>query len=121
MIYELSASELRRSCDPKTLQFQDRAEIGHVNAILGQERAVRAMRFGLDIPDKGFNVWSIATIDEAIEVLTGMPAGNRKDGEFASDAVYSRVDRRLARMAEEMASFDNKGERHETSMNPTSP
>jgi hypothetical protein len=32
-------------------------EIGSQGVIFGQERAVRALRFGLDIRDKGFNLF----------------------------------------------------------------
>ncbi len=57
MIHKLSASELRLACDPKTLACDSSAEIGSQGTIIGQDRAVRAMRFGLDIHDKGFNIF----------------------------------------------------------------
>src|SRR5512138_351543 len=57
MIHELSANELHRICDPKTLHCDSSAEIGSLGTIIGQERAVRAMRFGLDIRDWGFNIF----------------------------------------------------------------
>lgn len=66
MIHKLSASELRRTCDPKTLHCISSAEIGSLGAIIGQERAVRAMRFGLDIRDWGFNIF-----------VAGMPGTGR--------------------------------------------
>lgn len=66
MIHELSANELHRTCDPKTLHCESSAEIGSLGAIIGQERAVRAMRFGLDIRDWGFNIF-----------VAGMPGTGR--------------------------------------------
>jgi predicted ATP-dependent protease len=57
MIHKLSASELRRTCDPETMGCKSSAEIGSQGSIIGQERAVRAMRFGLDIQDRGFNIF----------------------------------------------------------------
>ena len=57
MIHELSANELRRNCDPQTMDCKSSAEFGSQGTIIGQARAVRAMRFGLDIQDKGFNIF----------------------------------------------------------------
>lgn len=58
MIQELSVSELRHICDPKSLNCKSSAEEKPQGTIFGQERAVRAMRFGLDIKDQGFNIFA---------------------------------------------------------------
>jgi hypothetical protein len=43
-----------------------------------------------------FHVWAVATIAEGIELLTGMPAGERHfDGRFGEGTLNDRVDRRL--------------------------
>lgn len=43
-----------------------------------------------------FAIYSVRTIDEAIWLLTGLPAGKRrKDGRFTSGSLYDLVDRRL--------------------------
>ncbi len=52
-----------------------------------------------------FHIWSVARIEEGIEVLTGVPAGKNDDGTFAPAGVFTRVDRRLAQMAQEMTKF----------------
>lgn len=57
MIHKLAANDLRVTCDPTTLPCRSSAEIRSQGTIIGQERAVRAMRFGLDIQDKGFNIF----------------------------------------------------------------
>jgi predicted ATP-dependent protease len=57
MIHELSVPDLRRTCDPNTLPDEKTTEPDHVGSIIGQERAVRAMRFGLDIRSWGFNIY----------------------------------------------------------------
>ena len=46
MTKKLSAVELRRTCDPNTLDFDRIHENNHLGNIIGQERAVRALRFG---------------------------------------------------------------------------
>ena len=57
-----------------------------------------------------FHIWSIATIEEGIEVLTGFPAGKKEDGSFVHGSIFERVNLRLAKMAEEMARFDGEQE-----------
>lgn len=48
-----------------------------------------------------FHIYPIATIDEGIEVLTGIPAGERgPDGRFPEGSLNARVAARLAEMAE---------------------
>lgn len=43
-----------------------------------------------------FAVWAVAHVDEAIELLTGVPAGERgTDGRFPPDSVNGRVEARL--------------------------
>jgi lon-related putative ATP-dependent protease len=58
MIRELSGSEIHKACDPKTVKCQSSAEGQAQRTIFGQERAVHAMRFGLDIQDQGFNIFA---------------------------------------------------------------
>jgi predicted ATP-dependent protease len=57
MIKKLSADELRLRCDPKTMDCASSAEVGARGDIIGQERAVRALRFGLGIQERGFNIF----------------------------------------------------------------
>jgi predicted ATP-dependent protease len=61
--------------------------------------------------EKGlFHVWPIATVDEAVELLTGVPAGARgEDGVFPEGSVNRRADDRLARFAERARSFARGG------------
>jgi predicted ATP-dependent protease len=55
-----------------------------------------------------FHIWSVGSIEEGIEVLTGVSAGKKEDGSFAPEGVFARVDQRLMRMAEELAKFDGE-------------
>ena len=48
-----------------------------------------------------FHIWSIETIDQGIEILTGTSAGERKeDGSWPERTVNDRVDKQLAKMAD---------------------
>ncbi len=53
----LSAEKLRNTCDPKSLGIRTTDRLPPLEGIIGQERAVRALEFGLEIPDDGFNVY----------------------------------------------------------------
>ncbi|HJW98178.1 MAG TPA: Lon-insertion domain-containing protein, partial [Candidatus Bathyarchaeia archaeon] len=53
-----------------------------------------------------FQIYSVKTIDEGIEILTGVNAGERlKDGTFEKDTVNYFVDKRLREMAEKLREF----------------
>jgi predicted ATP-dependent protease len=53
-----------------------------------------------------FHIYSVKTIDEGIEVLTGTKAGERrKDGTFEDGTVNYRVDKQLKGMAEKLKEF----------------
>jgi len=54
-----------------------------------------------------FHIWAVRTIDEGIELLTGVPAGQRDEsGQFPSGAVHARVQARLGELAEGIERFD---------------
>jgi len=57
MINELSVEKLRRNCDPDFAKCKTTSELQPLQEIIGQERAVRALKFGLGIQDKGFNIF----------------------------------------------------------------
>src|SRR5512138_2732499 len=57
MVTELSVSQLRRTCDPNFMKCKSTEDIAPLQEIIGQERAIRALRFGLGIKDKGFNIY----------------------------------------------------------------
>ena len=53
-----------------------------------------------------FHIWPIRTIDEGIEQLTGVPAGERDaDGAYPEGSIHHAVQRRLTELAEELKSF----------------
>ncbi len=56
--------------------------------------------------DGKFHIWPVRTIDEGIEILTGVKAGPRgPDGIFEPDTVNDRVDKRLREMARQLGDF----------------
>lgn len=51
MVKELNAKQLRYTCDPSSFSFQTTAEIEPLDRIIGQERAIEALKLGLGIKD----------------------------------------------------------------------
>lgn len=53
-----------------------------------------------------FNVWAVRNVDEGIEILTGIPAGERDpDGTYPEGTVNRRVEDRLAELADAARRF----------------
>ncbi len=56
----------------------------------------------VDAVEEGkFHVWAIGTVDEALELMTGLPAGKRQaDGAWEPDTVNGKVDQKLRQLME---------------------
>jgi predicted ATP-dependent protease len=55
------------------------------------------------IKDGKFHIYGVSTIDEGIEVLTGVPAGERgPDGRYPEDSINGRVERKLRQFSERL-------------------
>jgi lon-related putative ATP-dependent protease len=77
----------------------------NVQNLMLKEETVEAVKQGK------FHVYSVKTIDEGIEILTGVKAGGRgEDGTFEEGTLNDRVDRRLREMAEKLREFPISGE-----------
>jgi len=55
--YELSYKDLKLECNPKIFNFASTAELKPEYAILGQERGIKALEFGLSVDIKGYNLF----------------------------------------------------------------
>jgi lon-related putative ATP-dependent protease len=72
----------------------------NVTNLMLKESVVEAIRQGK------FHLWPVRSIDEGIEVLTGVKAGARQpDGSFEPESVNDRVDKHLGAMAEALQRF----------------
>lgn len=72
----------------------------NVPNLMLSEEIVDAVREGK------FHVWAVETVDEGIELLTGVPAGERgPDGTFPENTVHALVEKRLADYAERARAF----------------
>ena len=77
----------------------------NVPHLMLREDVVEAVRAGQ------FHLWAVRTIDEGMELLTGMPAGvPDAEGMYAENTINDRVMQRLAFFAESMKGFEEEEE-----------
>jgi lon-related putative ATP-dependent protease len=57
MLKELTAEQVRQRCDPTLFECNSTSELKPMEGIIGQDRAVSALRFGLNIVPPGFNIY----------------------------------------------------------------
>ena len=55
--YHLEAELLRKKCDCSVFTFESTADIPPLEGIIGQERGVRALEFGLKVNKPGYNIF----------------------------------------------------------------
>lgn len=55
----LTKEELYRRCDPDQFNFDTTAELAEIGEMVGQERAVEAVLFGIGIRREGFNLFAL--------------------------------------------------------------
>jgi lon-related putative ATP-dependent protease len=57
-VAELSPDKLRLVCPPDQVGCETSADLGPIEGIIGQERALTALKFGIEMKGKGFNVYA---------------------------------------------------------------
>ena len=58
-LIELSPRDLRKVCDPNSLDFETTADLPMLSEVLGQPRAFAAFAFGTSIASPGFNLFAL--------------------------------------------------------------
>lgn len=56
---ELSYTELKKSYNPKYYRFRTTKDVSDMEGIIGQERAVKAMEFGLKVKNNKYNIFIV--------------------------------------------------------------
>lgn len=86
-----------KACKIKGLTGEQGVLIPNTNVrhLMLKPEVVEAVKNGL------FHIWSVKTIDEGIELLTGMPAGKAdRHGNYPPDTINGRVQARLRKIAQ---------------------
>jgi lon-related putative ATP-dependent protease len=80
----------------------------NIKHLMLKEDVVEAVKQGK------FHIYPVSTIDEGIEILTGIKAGKRlKNGDFQADSINDRVQKRLITLAEKLRDFGKPEEKPE--------
>lgn len=74
----------------------------NVANLMLREDVVRAVSDGM------FHIYPVSTIEQAMLILTGLPAGQGKNGRFSPGGLYACVDKRLACLAKLADKGDGK-------------
>ena len=75
----------------------------NVNDLMLRKDVVAAVKEGR------FHVYAVKTVEEGLEILTGMPAGEKgPDGTYPEDTLNARVDRKLKILAEGLKKFGGR-------------
>lgn len=65
-IQPVPPEKVRAVCNPETLKFETTKEVSPIEGIIGQERAARALEFGLQMEQDGYNIY-----------VSGLPGSGR--------------------------------------------
>jgi predicted ATP-dependent protease len=93
-------------CKAKGLNGSQGVIIPRINVpdLMLKAEVIEAVREGK------FHIWAISTVEEGIEILTGVEAGSqRDDGSWEPDSVFGKVDGTLSRFAEAMKAYTGHG------------
>ncbi len=89
-------------CKAKGLNGRQGVIIPQANEkdLMLKEDVVQAIR------EKKFHIWSISRVEEGIEILTGMPAGElQSDGTYPDGTIFYLVDKKLREIAQKAKKF----------------
>ncbi len=88
MFEEVPVGQLRWQCDPAKLPFASTAEVTTAEKILGQDRAVRALRMGLEINSVGYNIFVTGLAGTGRTTTVRHLLAGRRSGRIPDDKLY---------------------------------
>ena len=94
-----------RVCQAKGLNGEQGVIIprSNVEHLMLKPEVVQAVQEGK------FHIWAIDTVEDGLEILTGLPAGERnKRGQFPRNSIYYRVEQNLKKLARRADQFRKK-------------
>ena len=89
MVKELVVHELCKRCNPDELDFETTAELEPATQVLGQKRAVEAIKFGMGMNREGYNIFALGPDGSSMRQLVQEFFQERaQDATVPSDWVY---------------------------------
>jgi predicted ATP-dependent protease len=77
--------------------------VQNVDNLMLKDAVIKAVR------DGQFSLYSVKTIEEGIELLTGLPAGQKDEfGQYPAESVFGRVTQKLQRYQEKLQALGRK-------------
>jgi predicted ATP-dependent protease len=99
-----------KSCFDKGLTGEQGVMVPHQNVanLMLKDEIIEAVKAGK------FHIYAVKTIDEGIEILTGMPMGEKgADGAYPEGTINYLVDKQLKSMADKIKSAGDEGKKEE--------
>ncbi len=88
-IKKMSWQQLQNSYQPSDFSFETTEDITGVDGIIGQEEALEALQFGLNLTHKGYNVFVASeTSNEFINEITNLINDRAKSQQIPDDLCY---------------------------------
>lgn len=85
----LSVDDLKRDCGPDEFDFESTEELPELEGAIGQERATRALSFGVDVESPGYHVFAMGTAGTGrINSIKTFLEDQSEDEPVPSDWVY---------------------------------
>ena len=69
--FVIAPEDLRRVCDPDQFDFEDTSELQPLTSVIGQERAVQAIDFGLNMKSAGYNIFVTGPVGTGKQTIVG--------------------------------------------------
>jgi lon-related putative ATP-dependent protease len=89
MTKPLSAEKLYKRCKPETLKFKTTEEVPPLDDTIGQDRALHAIDFGLELTSKGFNIYILGDSGTGkLTTIKRLLSKKSKDEPVPPDWVY---------------------------------
>lgn len=87
--HALKPEQLRRACDPKQFRFKDTSELSPLTSAIGQERAARAIEFGISIESQGYHVFALGPSGTGkTSTISSLLASKAAEGKTPDDWCY---------------------------------
>jgi len=100
--HELTSSELYNECKLEDLTFETTSELEPLEDVIGQPRAIEAVRFGVDIPQAGYHIFAAGpegtgTREMILDLLkqraSSRPAADLESNDFEPGEGAARIPR----------------------------